>query len=178
MVKRNREDDTEDVPKAKRGSNIEEEEDFEIKSQVFVQKPENQHDEEQNGENFDEDEDNVPYDGWYRVAGTIEYVKMKNFMCHAKLDYTPICRTNFLSGANGSGKSAILAALMFGLGGTARLSNRGSANRNFIRTNQPTASVEISLFNRGENSYKPVCIPEIRRSRFNNLRRDFLDTKI
>ena len=65
-------------------------------------------------------------------------------------------RINFISGANGSGKSAVLAALQFALGGNARLANRGTTNKNFIRTNQPNASVEVALFNRGENAYKQV----------------------
>ena len=81
---------------------------------------------------------------------------MKNFMCHAEFVYKPISRINFISGANGSGKSAVLAALQFALGGNARLANRGTTNKNFIRTNQPNASVEVALFNQGENEYKRV----------------------
>ena len=77
-------------------------------------------------------------------------------MCHAEFVYKPINRINFISGANGSGKSAVLAALQFALGGNARLANRGTTNKNFIRTNQPNASVEVALFNKGENAYKPV----------------------
>ena len=77
-------------------------------------------------------------------------------MCHAEFVYKPINRINFISGANGSGKSAVLAALQFALGGNARLANRGTTNKNFIRTNQPNASVEVALFNQGENEYKRV----------------------
>ena len=51
-------------------------------------------------------------DGWRHPTGRIEYVKMHNFMCHAQFVYKPTGRINFLSGANGSGKSAILAALL------------------------------------------------------------------
>lgn len=62
---------------------------------------------------------------------------------------------NFLCGENGSGKSAVLTAIVFGLGGTARMSNRGNSNKGFIRTGQNSAVVEIKLCNQGENKYKP-----------------------
>lgn len=80
---------------------------------------------------------------------------MKNFMCHGELDYRPTERLNFLNGANGSGKSAVLSAIVFGLGGSARMSNRGSANKGFIRTGQNSAAVEITLNNKGEDAYRP-----------------------
>ena len=44
---------------------------------------------------------------------------------------------------------------MFGLGGSARTSNRGSLNKGFIRTGQNSAVVEIKLCNVGESCYKP-----------------------
>merc|ERR1719167_641881 len=76
-------------------------------------------------------------------------------MCHGELDYRPIERLNFLNGANGSGKSAILTAIVFALGGSARMSNRGTANKSFIRNGQNSASVEIRLCNDGEDAYLP-----------------------
>ena len=81
---------------------------------------------------------------------------MKNFMCHEVFDYIPKRKVNFLTGVNGSGKSAVMSALIFGLGGGSKITNRGSANKNLIRTGQGQASVEISLYNRGETAYRSV----------------------
>ena len=81
---------------------------------------------------------------------------MTNFMCHAKFDYHPKEQINFITGVNGSGKSAVMSALIFGLGGGSKITNRGSANKNLIRTNESQATVEISLYNCGETAYRPV----------------------
>ena len=81
---------------------------------------------------------------------------MTNFMCHAKFDYHPKEKINFITGVNGSGKSAVMSALIFGLGGGSKITNRGSANKNLIRTNESQATVEISLYNCGETAYRPV----------------------
>ena len=91
---------------------------------------------------------------WESTAGTILRVELRNFMCHQHLVYEPNQRLNFLSGANGSGKSAVLAAILFGLGGSARTAERGRSNAAFIRTGQPSASVDITLSNEGEYAYR------------------------
>ena len=72
-----------------------------------------------------------------------------------KFTFVPNQRLNFLCGENGSGKSAVLTAIVFALGGTARMANRGTSNKGFIRTNQTSATVEITLANLGENHYRP-----------------------
>lgn len=92
---------------------------------------------------------------WKIQAGMILEVRLKNFMCHQELVYRPNQRLNFLCGDNGSGKSAVLTAIVFGLGGSARTAMRGSANKGFVRSGQNTASVEIKLDNRGDNCYRP-----------------------
>ena len=49
----------------------------------------------------------------------------------------------------------MLTAIVFGLGGSARTSNRGSNNKNLIRNGETQASVEITLNNQGDEAYRP-----------------------
>ena len=67
----------------------------------------------------------------YLYFRAIMSVTMQNFMCHQKFVYTPVPCLNFLSGVNGSGKSAIMTAIVYTLGGSAKKSNRGSSNKVF-----------------------------------------------
>ena len=48
-------------------------------------------------------------------------------MCHSNLEFTFEDKVNFISGKNGSGKSALLTALVIGLGGRAKETNRGNS---------------------------------------------------
>lgn len=48
-------------------------------------------------------------------------------MCHSHLEVTFSNNVTFITGKNGSGKSAILTGLVVGLGGKASLTNRGSS---------------------------------------------------
>jgi len=91
---------------------------------------------------------------WPLKSGMILEVNLRNFMCHETFNFKPCQRVNFLVGENGSGKSAVLTAIIFGLGGSAKTSNRGTNNRGFIRSGQASASVEVKLCNVGENQYK------------------------
>jgi len=93
--------------------------------------------------------------GWAVKPGMIMEVKMTNFMCHQTFTFNPNQKLTFLSGENGSGKSAVLTAIVFALGGNARVASRGNTNKAFIRTNQSSAKVEVRLTNIGEGSYKP-----------------------
>ena len=101
-----------------------------------------------------EENSSRPRTGWKVQSGMIISVKLTNFMCHQEFTYKPIQRLNFLCGSNGSGKSAILTAVVFALGGTAKNSNRGSSNKSFIRHGQNSATVEITLSNAGETPYR------------------------
>lgn len=57
-------------------------------------------------------------------AGIIQEVYVENFMCHRKMT-VKLCRNvNFIHGQNGSGKSAILAAIQVCLGAGARRTHR------------------------------------------------------
>ena len=48
-------------------------------------------------------------------------------MCHDAMEVNLNPNVNFVVGRNGSGKSAILTALMIGLGGRAKITNRGDS---------------------------------------------------
>lgn len=54
-------------------------------------------------------------------------------MCHANLRIDFGKRINFLLGTNGSGKSAIMAALVLGLGGSARTTYRSRSIKGTTR---------------------------------------------
>nr|XP_046268736.1 structural maintenance of chromosomes protein 6 [Scatophagus argus]XP_046268738.1 structural maintenance of chromosomes protein 6 [Scatophagus argus] len=87
--------------------------------------------------------------------GLIESITLKNFMCHHLLgpfQFGP--NVNFIVGNNGSGKSAILTALIVGLGGKATFTNRGVSLKDFVKTSENTADITVKLRNRGPDAYK------------------------
>ncbi|KAG7461051.1 hypothetical protein MATL_G00205940 [Megalops atlanticus] len=89
-------------------------------------------------------------------VGIIESISLKNFMCHSLLGPFPFGdNVNFVIGNNGSGKSAILTALIVGLGGKALTTNRGSSLKGFVKEGESSADVYITLRNRGQDAFKP-----------------------
>lgn len=60
------------------------------------------------------------------IDGCIHSIHVRNFFCHENLEVNLNRNVNFIVGRNGSGKSAILTALVVGLGGRASATNRGS----------------------------------------------------
>ncbi|KAL4235898.1 Structural maintenance of chromosomes protein 6 [Mactra antiquata] len=87
-------------------------------------------------------------------VGIIEKVSLKNFMCHNRLDVSLGPNINFIIGNNGSGKSAIITAIVVGLGGKASTTNRGTKLDKFVKTGKQTANVEIKIRNRGPDAYR------------------------
>ncbi|XP_076440367.1 structural maintenance of chromosomes protein 6-like isoform X2 [Babylonia areolata] len=87
-------------------------------------------------------------------VGIVERIILKNFMCHGLLDVKLGPHVNFIIGRNGSGKSAVVTGLVVGMGGLASTTNRGSKVRSFVKSGKHTAEVEITLRNRGPDSYR------------------------
>uniref|UniRef100_A0A2I4D4M6 Structural maintenance of chromosomes protein 6 n=1 Tax=Austrofundulus limnaeus TaxID=52670 RepID=A0A2I4D4M6_AUSLI len=89
-------------------------------------------------------------------AGIVESITLKNFMCHSLLGpFAFGSNVNFVVGNNGSGKSAILTALIVALGGNAQSTNRGSSLKGFVKEGESSADVSITLRNKGRDAYKP-----------------------
>lgn len=87
--------------------------------------------------------------------GVIERVHLENFMCHSVLDWEPHQRINFVTGNNGAGKSSVLQGLVLGLLGETKHIKRFSKVSEFIRKGCSKAIIQVTLSNRGEDSYKP-----------------------
>lgn len=89
-------------------------------------------------------------------VGIVESITLKNFMCHTLLGpFTFGSNVNFVVGNNGSGKSAVLTALIVALGGKAQATNRGSSLKGFVKEGESSADVSITLRNKGRDAYKP-----------------------
>lgn len=61
---------------------------------------------------------------------------------------------NIFVGDNGSGKSAVLAALAIGLGSKASSTSRSTSLKDFVRRGEASASIEIVLSNDGVDSFE------------------------
>uniref|UniRef100_A0A1A9WHF7 Structural maintenance of chromosomes protein 6 n=1 Tax=Glossina brevipalpis TaxID=37001 RepID=A0A1A9WHF7_9MUSC len=90
-----------------------------------------------------------------RRCGKIVSIHLTNFMCHSNLRLDLSSRVNFLVGRNGSGKSAILAALVLGLGCNAKVTNRSRSAKDFIKIGETIAKIEITIANDGPQPYEP-----------------------
>ena len=92
-------------------------------------------------------------------AGIIHEVYVENFMCHRKLT-VKLCRNvNFIHGQNGSGKSAILAAIQVCLGAGARRTHRARNLKDLVRKEAGAdcsgARLRVKLLNRGADGFQP-----------------------
>ncbi|KAG4171241.1 hypothetical protein ERO13_A12G197800v2 [Gossypium hirsutum] len=88
-------------------------------------------------------------------AGTIRRIRLENFMCHSSLEIELGEWVNFITGQNGSGKSAILTALCIAFGCRARETQRASKLKEFIKTGCSYATVQVDIKNEGVDSFKP-----------------------
>ncbi|CAA7026945.1 unnamed protein product [Microthlaspi erraticum] len=89
------------------------------------------------------------------VSGTIRRIRLENFMCHSNLEIEFGEWVNFITGQNGSGKSAILTALCVAFGCRAKGTKRASTLKDFIKTGCSDALVHVEMNNNGEDAFKP-----------------------
>ncbi|PAN11559.1 hypothetical protein PAHAL_2G186900 [Panicum hallii] len=89
------------------------------------------------------------------AAGTISRIRLENFMCHSSLHIELGEQVNFITGQNGSGKSAILTALCVAFGCRAKNTQRAASLKDFIKTGCSCASILVDINNHGEDAFKP-----------------------
>ncbi|KAK9808932.1 hypothetical protein WJX72_006569 [[Myrmecia] bisecta] len=86
--------------------------------------------------------------------GFVKRVRVTSFMCHDNLqvDFAP--HVTFVSGKNGSGKSAVLQAMQCCLGARAREMGRGRSLGELVKDGAHQALVAITLWNTTEEAYQ------------------------
>lgn len=76
-------------------------------------------------------------------------------MCHSSLHIELDKHVNFITGQNGSGKSAILTALCVAFGCRAKNTQRAASLKDFIKTGCSYAAITVDINNHGEDAFKP-----------------------
>lgn len=76
-------------------------------------------------------------------------------MCHSKMEIDFHENVTFVTGENGSGKSAVLTALQVCLGSKASATNRGASIKDLIKSGKQKAVITIHMRNTGKDAYKP-----------------------
>lgn len=88
-------------------------------------------------------------------AGQVMRIELQNFMCHEHLEVELASNVTFISGRNGSGKSALLTALQVCFGVRARRTGRAGAVRELVRQGCHSARVLVTLSNQGGDAFEP-----------------------
>jgi len=106
------------------------------------------------GESDSESEDEE-MDSKYRSSGIIKEITLVNFQSHKNLKVKFGPNVNFITGQNGSGKSAILMGIKTCLGATAKQTDRASKLDDLIREDTDHATITLILKNEGIDAYAP-----------------------
>jgi chromosome segregation ATPase len=90
-----------------------------------------------------------------KMAGSIVSMQLENFMNHSNFEIKFNSRVNFITGRNGSGKSAIIVALAVVLGSRAKSAGRGERMTDLIMFGKSFCFITITLDNTGLDPYMP-----------------------
>ncbi|KAF3433163.1 hypothetical protein FNV43_RR24265 [Rhamnella rubrinervis] len=106
-------------------------------------------------------DDHISGTHYRSVAGIVKSIRLENFMCHSHLQIELGDSVNFITGQNGSGKSAILTALCVAFGCRAKGTQRASTLKDFIKTGCSYAVVHVEIKNQGEDAFKPEIYGDV-----------------
>jgi len=98
-------------------------------------------------------------------VGGLVCVNMRNFMCHSNFTQNFYAGVNYITGENGSGKSAVVVALSAALGANCNKIGKGDDLSNLIGVLEPIAVVTVTLRNdpsnpRHASKYKDPVVVE------------------
>ena len=79
------------------------------------------------------------------LCGIIKNISLSNFMCHGSFDWSPNRNVNFVTGANGSGKSSILQGLVLGLLADSKQTKRYTKLQDFILKGANKAEIQVCV---------------------------------
>lgn len=82
---------------------------------------------------------------------SIKRIRMVNFMTHRDVTFNPTAGTNFVVGANGSGKSSLVCAICLCLGGGAANMERAKDIKSFIRSGSSESTISVVLHGKPEH---------------------------
>ncbi|XP_015785462.1 structural maintenance of chromosomes protein 5 [Tetranychus urticae] len=85
--------------------------------------------------------------------GSIIRIRLKNFMTYKSVELHAGPYLNMVLGPNGTGKSALVCAIIVGLGGDPSATGRSGQLNEYIRFGCPYAQTEIELFNPSGDNY-------------------------
>ena len=88
------------------------------------------------------------------APGHVKRIDVTNFMCHARFGVDLGPRVNFVSGVNGSGKSALLQALQLALGERAAATGRATAAAALVRSGAREAVIKVILWNGAPDGHR------------------------
>ncbi|ETO22020.1 structural maintenance of chromosomes protein, partial [Reticulomyxa filosa] len=86
--------------------------------------------------------------------GTIRRVELINFLCHGNFSIDLRPHINIICGRNGSGKSAIEAAISMGLGASARKTGRGERLVEVIKDREEWCRIRLFINNSGSERFE------------------------
>ncbi|KAK9833815.1 hypothetical protein WJX74_006745 [Apatococcus lobatus] len=88
-------------------------------------------------------------------AGKVKSVRVVNFKNHSHFQMNFGRHVTIVHGENGTGKSAIMQALQVCLGASARDTGAAASIKSFIKTGMAEATACVTLWNEGEDAYRP-----------------------
>lgn len=90
-------------------------------------------------------------------VGKIYSIYLKNFTTHGELIAYPSQQLNILIGPNGTGKSAIVAAIIIGMGGSTKILSEHNKLNEYVQNGKDRATVRIVLFRNNNGGKSEFC---------------------